>query len=83
MSHLITSDLVEAYQQCPRKAFLLLRGNPEPHPHDYETIVAERAVKKRIALALRKPVVISAADLQSTFDAVTHGKKRGNENHIW
>jgi predicted RecB family nuclease len=76
MSHLITSQLVAAYQQCPRKAFFLLRGNPEPHPHEYEIVVEERAAKRRIALALEKPVVISANDLQATCDALTNGKKR-------
>ena len=87
MSHLITSQLVEAYQQCPRKAFFLLRGSPEPHPHEYEIVVEERAAKRRIAyladLALQKPVVISADDLQATCDALTHGKKRGQrEPHL-
>ena len=87
MSHLITSQLVAAYQQCPRKAFFLLRGSPEPHPHEYELVVEERAAKRRIAyladLALQKPAVISAGDLQATCDALTHGKKRGQrEPHL-
>ena len=87
MSHLITSQLVAAYQQCPRKAFFLLRGSPEPHPHEYEIVVEERAAKRRIAyladLALQKPVVISADDLQATCDALTQGKKRGQrEPHL-
>ena len=54
MSHLITSQLVAAYQQCPRKAFFLLRGSPEPHPHEYEVVVEERAAKRRIALAFQE-----------------------------
>ena len=87
MSHLITSQLVAAYQQCPRKAFFLLLGNPEPHPHEYEIVVEERAAKRRIAyladLALQKPAVISADDLQATCDALTNGKKRGQrEPHL-
>ncbi len=41
MNPLVTSQLVEAHQHCPRKAFLLLRGNPEPHPHDYELVVED------------------------------------------
>lgn len=87
MSHLITSQLVAAYQQCPRKAFFLLRGSPEPHPHDYEIVIEERAAKRRIAylgdLALQRPVVISADDLQATCDALTQGKKRGQrEPHL-
>ena len=47
MNHLITSQLVEAHQQCPRKAFFLLRGSPEPHPHEYEIAIQERAEKRR------------------------------------
>ena len=83
MSHLITSQLVAAYQQCPRKAFFLLRGSPEPCPHEYEIVVEERAANRRLALALEKPVVISADDLQATCDALTQGKKRGQrEPHL-
>ena len=87
MSHLITSQLVAAYQLCPRKAFFLLRGSPEPHPHEYEIVVEERAAKRRIAyladLSLPKPVVISTDDLQATCDALTQGKKRGQrEPHL-
>ncbi len=87
MSHLITSQLVEAHQHCPRKAFFLLRGIPEPHPHEYEIAVEERAAKRRIAylteLALQKPVVISADDLQATCDGLTNGRKRGQrEPHL-
>lgn len=96
MSHLITSQLVEAHQQCPRKAFFLLRGTPEPHPHEYEIAIEERAAKRRIAYlaadsARQKttpqppdaPLVISTGDLQATCDAVTHGRKRGErEPHL-
>ncbi|MHB1038639.1 MAG: IS66 family transposase [Pirellulales bacterium] len=87
MSHLITSQLVAAYQECPRKAFFLLRGSPEPHPHEYEIVVEERAAKRRIAyladLELQKPVVISADDLHATCDALTHGRKRGQREPHW
>ena len=92
MNPLITSQLVKAHQHCPRKAFFLLRGSPEPHPHEYETVVEERAAKRRTAYLatlaarpqpLNAPVVISAADVKATCDAVTHGKKRGQrEPHL-
>jgi hypothetical protein len=37
MTQTITSDLVEAYSLCPRKAFLLMAGTgANPGPHDYE-----------------------------------------------
>ena len=84
---MITSQLVAAYQQCPQKAFFLLRGNPKPCPHEYEIVVEERAAKRRIAYladsAQPKPIVISVGDLQATCDALTHGKKRGHrEPHL-
>ena len=96
MSHLITSQLVEAHQQCARKAFFLLRGSPEPQPHEYELAVEERAAKRRATyLATLEaqdatkshspecPVVIATGELQATCDAVTHGKKRGQrEPHL-
>jgi len=85
MPHLISSQLVEAQQQCPRKAFFLLRGSPEPHPHDHEVIVEERAAMRRMAYLTPQDahVVLSADDLQGTCDAVTPGKKRGQrEPHV-
>ena len=48
VSHLITSQLVEAHQQCHRKAFHFLCGSAEAHPHEYKTVVEERAVKRRM-----------------------------------
>jgi predicted RecB family nuclease len=42
MTHPITSDAVEAYAHCPRKAFLLLQGGHEASPHDYQRIVDEQ-----------------------------------------
>ncbi|MGO8751950.1 MAG: IS66 family transposase [Thermoguttaceae bacterium] len=89
MNPMITSQLVEAHQHCARKAFFLLRGSPEPHPHEYETVVEERAAKRRTAYLAtlaahpQSPIVISAGDLQATCDAVTHGKNRGQrEPHL-
>jgi predicted RecB family nuclease len=47
---IITSDLVEAYSLCPRKAFLLMTGaQANPGPHDYELIVRDRAEANRNA----------------------------------
>lgn len=54
----ITSDLVEAYALCPRKAFLLMTGaTTDPGPHAYELIIREqmeanrRARRSRLAQA--------------------------------
>ena len=38
MKRPITSEIVEAYAHCPRKAFLLLRGEGEAVPHEYQKV---------------------------------------------
>src|SRR4051812_48501772 len=47
MSRPITAEVVEAYVQCPRKAFLLLRGGQEAVPHEYQRILDEREAASR------------------------------------
>src|SRR5262245_4640348 len=49
MTHPITTDLVEAHSLCPRKAFLLMAGEPNPGPHEY----------------LRRPEELAAAGKQA------------------
>ena len=50
MAKTITSDLVEAYSLCPRKAFLLMTGaTTDPGPHDYELVIREQAEANRQA----------------------------------
>ena len=54
MAKTITSDLVEAYSLCPRKAFLLMAGaTPDPGPHDYELFIREQAEANRQAHCVR------------------------------
>ena len=54
MAVTITSDLVEAYSLCPRKAFLLMMGaTPDPGPHDYELVIREQAEANRQAHRVR------------------------------
>jgi predicted RecB family nuclease len=43
----VTSDLVIAYSQCQRKAFLLLRGKVKGTQHEYVCIVEECAAANR------------------------------------
>jgi predicted RecB family nuclease len=43
MTPTITTDLVEAYSLCPRKAFLLMAGTPNPGPHEYVRMIDEQA----------------------------------------
>src|SRR5215475_1896917 len=49
MKQIITTDLVEAYSLCPRKAFLLMAGEPNPGPHEYVRITDEQATANRQA----------------------------------
>jgi predicted RecB family nuclease len=43
----ITLDIVEAYSICPRKAFLLQRGEPVGVPHEYARIIEEQEAANR------------------------------------
>jgi len=49
MPRTITTDLVEAYSLCPRKAFLLMAGEPHPEPHETVRMTDERAAANRHA----------------------------------
>ena len=54
MAVTITSDLVEAYSLCPRKAFLLVTGaTTDVGPHDYELLIREQAEANRQARRVR------------------------------
>ena len=43
MQPTITSDVVVAYTQCPRKAYLLLFSTDKGAPHEYVQILEEKA----------------------------------------
>ncbi len=47
MTRTITADLVEAYSLCPRKAFLLMAGEPNPGPHEYVRMIDEQTAANR------------------------------------
>jgi len=49
MQPTITSEVVVAYVQCPRKAYLLLFSPDSGEPHEYECILAERTRTQRLA----------------------------------
>jgi hypothetical protein len=54
MAKTITSDVVEAYSFCPRKAFLLVAGTtPDPGQHEHELFIQEQADANRQAHQLR------------------------------
>jgi len=47
MKNVVTSEVVVAYSQCPRKAFLLLSKEDKETPHDYVCIVEKQASVNR------------------------------------
>jgi hypothetical protein len=49
MTRTITTDLVEAYSLCPRKAFLLMAGEPNPGAHEYVRVIDEQTAANRQA----------------------------------
>src|SRR5271166_180010 len=54
MRHKISSELIEAFSLCPRKAFLLMTGaTASPGPHDYEVVIREQAEANRQAHCAR------------------------------
>src|SRR5262245_15528133 len=54
MTRPITSDHIEAYSFCPRKAFLLItEAATNPGPHAYELFTQEKAAANRDAHQLR------------------------------
>ena len=48
MTKIITPEVVVAYSQCPRKAFLLLRSEGQGMPHEYVRLLEEQARRNRI-----------------------------------
>src|SRR5215510_10295645 len=49
VTKLITPELVTAYWFCPRKAFLLLRGDDGEPVHEYISVISQRAERNRQA----------------------------------
>lgn len=64
MTYTVTTELVEAYSLCPRKAFLLMAAEPNPGPHEYVQIIDE------ITAANRQ---IHRANLEATGDLLPDG----------
>src|SRR5258708_40294736 len=44
----ITSEIVVAYSQCPRKAFLLLRTDEQGMPHEYMRLLEQQKILNQI-----------------------------------
>jgi len=49
MGKTITSEIVVAYAQCPRKAYLLLYTNEQSLPHEYVRILEQRKIANQNA----------------------------------
>jgi len=64
MAKPITSDLVVAYAQCPRKGFLLLCSDEQGTPHEYVTILEQQ----QKANQARYTAIISRDNDSSTSD---------------
>lgn len=47
MSRTITSDILAAYSQCPRKAFLLMCTNEQGVPHEYVRTIEQKRCASR------------------------------------
>ena len=59
MRHHVSSELVEAFSLCPRKAFLLMtEATASPGPHDYEAVIREQAEANRQAHRARLADVV-------------------------
>jgi predicted RecB family nuclease len=68
----ITSEVVVAYAQCPRKAYLLLFSPDKGEPHEYEGILGEKARMNRVAYLTtlqHEPPRLRAYDAKT----ITHG----------
>ena len=48
MHNAITSEIVVAYSQCPRKAFLLLCTNEQGMPHEYMRMLEQQKTRNQI-----------------------------------
>ena len=79
MTKPITSDLVEAYSQCPRKAFLLMAGTgTNPGPHDYELVVRDQAAANRHAHRVCLAVASEVVPFGGLDDLAAGGKVFGD-----
>ena len=48
MNHFITTEAVISHVLCSRRAFFVIHGEPEGSLHDYESVVDERAARRRL-----------------------------------
>lgn len=79
---LITPQLVTAYSLCPRKAYLLMRGDPAPPPHEYVDVLDRDSAKTKtqfLASCQARPVSqegivfdarFLAGELEATVDVM-------------
>lgn len=93
--HLITTDDVVAFNQCKRKAYLLLRGHPRGIQHDYEDILLQRAAlirERQVRLVDRSASArtriengtqqIAVGDLKAACDVMVQRNRRSPNEHV-
>ena len=85
----IAPQLVTAYSLCPRKAYLLMRGDPMPPPHEYLDVLDHGSAKSKArflascqATTLNKEEIevdatFSAGGLEATVDVMIRRQSSG------
>jgi hypothetical protein len=68
MTRAITSEIVEGYSLCPRKAFLLLRDKVERDPHEYASHIEKQEAENRNTYRNRLLETTSAVVSCGPFD---------------
>lgn len=66
----ITSDIVEAYSLCPRKAFLLLMREPTGVKHEYVRMIEEQEAANRQAYRTRTEKAIGYVNGRNLVDLI-------------
>jgi hypothetical protein len=76
---LITLDIIEAYAQCPLRAYFVLCTDKSGQPHDYERILLEeRKRAKRQYLEKFEGIVQNFESL----DSLGAGSEYNREHHV-
>lgn len=74
MNRCITSELIEAYSQCRRRAFLLLRGDTQTERHDYDLAIGERQAIARSKYLASIHAKQSRPDFQARGTSESHDR---------
>lgn len=91
----IKTETVVAYNQCRRKAHFLLRGEPQPIPHEFEAVLAKRTALSHSRMVNlgdqcscqnlpipNDPRRIAAGDLDASCDVLVQRNRRSPNEHV-